>query len=179
MRVARTIGSVVLAIAATVSTTVAASASSEASPQNPWHRYHQPDFTVPAGVGCSFEVAAKVLKDREFYRDMSQYPNGNPHVQLWRGPLVIEFTNTSTGASVVRDVTGVATESFNRDGTFHAIRIINGHFSATLVPGSDPEQGIFYVGGHGARLVVTDDGQEVLKLGRHGTAENLCGPLAG
>ena len=38
-------------------------------------------------------------------------------------------------------------------------------------------QGLFYVSGHGSRLVVQDDGTEVLTLGRHGSAENLCGPL--
>ncbi len=176
----RAIGSVVLAIAATATTAFGATASAstaDESATSSWHRYHQQDSTVPAGDGCSFKVAVKVMYDREYYRILTRWDNGRPRLELWRGPLILRFTNTSSHKAVVRNVSGVAYELLNRDKSFHAIKIISGHFSATLAPGSDPGQGIYYVGGHGARLIVRDDGTEALDFGRHGHAENLCDPL--
>ena len=32
---------------------------------SPWIRFHQPDFTVAAGAGCSFQVDAHVVNDQE------------------------------------------------------------------------------------------------------------------
>jgi hypothetical protein len=178
MRGIRALSSVVMSVAAVAATTVAASATTtDAVPQGGWHRYHQPDFTVPAADACGFDVKVKVMYDREFYRTLSRYDDGTPHLQLWRGPLILKYVNVETGKSIIRNASGVAYESLNPDGSFHAIRIISGHFSAVLRPGSDPETGLFYVSGHGSRLVVEDDGTEVLTLGRHGSAENLCIPL--
>ena len=89
----------------------------------------------------------------------------------------IRTRNADTGKAIIRNASGVAYASFNADASFHAIRIISGHFSAVLPPGSEPDTGLFYVSGHGSRLVVEDDGTEVLTLGPRGSAENLCAPL--
>jgi hypothetical protein len=155
------------------------SIGTRATTQNVWHRYHQPDFTVPKGQACAFKVAVHVLYDREFFRTISHYRGGAPRVQLFRGPLILQYVNVPQRTKVVRNVSGVAKEIFNRDGSFAAIKVISGHFGATLTPGSDPGRGEYYAGGQGTALFANGDGTYRLKLGPRGTAENLCPLLRG
>ncbi|MEP6526889.1 MAG: hypothetical protein ABJA86_06960 [Nocardioidaceae bacterium] len=56
-----------------------------------WIRYHQPDFSLDAGVACDFGVDATVVRDREFYKDVGFYSDGTVKTQ-WKGPLVMDFT---------------------------------------------------------------------------------------
>ncbi len=144
-----------------------------------WQRYHQSDVTVPAGRACDFEVFEEVVRDREFFRNVSFYADGTPKTQLWKGPLVMRYTNTETGDSVVRDISGRAVMDYAADGAWKSITIQSGHFSGTLPAGSLPERGLFVVGGRWSSLTVNDDGSRTLVLGPRGTAENLCEDLAG
>jgi len=179
-RVVRILGSAVLALTTMVPlTTAAAALTSVVEPTTAWHRYHQDDFTVPAGEGCSFKVTGTVLYDREYFRNLSRYRNGNVRVQLFRGPLIIQYKNMSNGTKVIRDQSGVAKERFNRDGSFASIKVISGYFGATLSPGSNLETGVYYLGGQGTALFENADGTETVKLGPDGTAQNLCPILAG
>lgn len=146
--------------------------------QPQWKRYHQKDFRVPAGQACAFTLFGKVLYDREYYRTLYRWPNGKPRSQLFRGPLVVRFSNTETHVHLIRNLSGVGIEKFNPDGSFHALVLVSGHFSATLPPGSSPRRGEFYVSGQGATVVAHADGTDTLKLGSHGRAENLCRPLS-
>lgn len=170
------ISALVLAMTGLATGTGAASASSaaEVTPQNPWHRYHQEDFVVPRGEACAFKVAVHVLYDREFYRTISRYADGTPRVQLFRGPLIIQYINVPKGTKVIRDLSGTATVKYTRSGEFLSIKIISGHFGAVLSPGSVPGPGVYYVGGQGSSLVSHPDGTETLKLGPDGRAQNLC-----
>lgn len=178
-RLLSTLGSAVLALTAMVPlTTVASASTSVVEPETAWHRYHQPDFTVPAGEGCAFKVKGKVLYDREFFRTLSRYDNGNARVLLFRGPLIIQYTNVRNGTKVIRDQAGVAKEKFNRNGSFASIKVISGHFGATISPGSNLDQGVYYLGGQGTALFENPDGTETVKLGDDGTAQNLCPILA-
>lgn len=176
----RGIAAAILAMTAVATGTVSASAAtpSTVQPQTAWHRYHQADFTVPAGEACAFKVAGKVLYDREYFRNLSRYSNGKVRVVLFRGPLIVQYTNVAKGTKVIRDQSGVAKERFNRDGSFASIKVISGYFGATMPPGSDPRRGEYYVGGQGAALFQNADGTRTLKLGSNGTAENLCPILA-
>jgi hypothetical protein len=157
-----------------------ASTDGQASPQSPWHRYHQQDFVVPAGQGCAFRVAGHVLFDREFYRVISRFEGGQPRVELFRGPLMVQYVNVHVGTKVIRNISGVGTEKFNRDGSFASIKAVSGHFGATLPPGSPaPGQGVYYLGGQGTSVTENPDGTATLRLGPHGTAQNLCPLLHG
>lgn len=167
-----------IALAAAVTIAGLSSAAAGATPANPWHRYHQADFKVPAGGGCSFAVRGHVVYDREYVRVLSRFDNGKPRVELFRGPLVIQYTNLSTGTKVIRNQAGVGVEKFTRGGGFVSIKVISGHFGATLPKGSDPSQGIYYAGGQGTALFANGDGTYTLHLGPHGTAQNLC-PILG
>jgi hypothetical protein len=62
-----------------------------------WIPYHQQDFSIPEGEACRLRVRVEVIRDREFYKNVSRYPNGKVRTQLWRGPLVMRFINTHTG----------------------------------------------------------------------------------
>jgi hypothetical protein len=157
----------------------AGTAGAKASGWPPWIPYEQEDFTYPAGDPCDFEVAAEVLRDREFYRNVSTYADGSPRIQLWRGPLVLRFTNTETGASVDRNASGRSFMEFGPGEEFQSITIQTGHFVGRLRAGSDPEPGIFYVAGKWSSLSRNDAGGSTLVLGPNGSAENLCETLAG
>jgi hypothetical protein len=156
------------------------STDEQAAPQNVWHRYHQPDFVVPKGQGCAFRVAVHVLYDKEFYWVISRFEGGQPRVELFRGPLMVQYVNVPQRTKVIRNISGVGTEKFNRDGSFASIKAVSGHFGATLPPGSPPPgRGIYYLGGQGTSVTVNPDGTVTLKLGPRGTAQNLCPILRG
>ncbi len=99
-------------------------------------------------------------------------------MQLFRGALIIQYTNVKNGTKVIRDQSGVAKEKFNRDGSFASIEVISGYFGATLSPGSSLDAGVYYLGGQGTALFEHADGTETVKLGPDGTAQNLCPILA-
>lgn len=143
-----------------------------------WVRYHQEDFSVPAGEGCSFRVDVKVIRDREFYKTVSYFSNGNPRLQLFKGPLVLRYTNASTKRHITRDVSGRAIEEFEADGTFASITIQTGHFSTTLPKGSQPGPGLYRVGGTWSALSINAKDRRVVTRGPDGTVSNLCIPLA-
>ncbi len=180
-RVVAGVGTAVVALATMTSGVASASMAGGTSPagDGTWHRYHQPDFVVQKGDGCAFKVAVHVLFDREFYRVTSRYLGGAPRTELFRGPLMVQYVNVPQRTKVVRNLSGVGTERFNRDGSFDSIKAVSGHFGATLGPGSDPTRGIFYLGGQGTSVSVNADGTETLKLGPRGTAQNLCPILRG
>ncbi len=166
----------------TAATGAAAHESTDRSavPNNPWHRYHQPDFVVAKGQGCAFRVAVHVLFDREYFRVISRFEGGQPRVELFRGPLMVQYVNVPQRTKVIRNISGVGTERFNRDGSFASIKAVSGHFGATLPPGSPaPGRGIYYLGGQGTSVTSNPDGTATLKLGARGTAQNLCPILRG
>ncbi len=142
-----------------------------------WMPYHQEDIAYAAGDPCPFPVAGTVLEDREEYRETS-WPDGSVKTQLFRGALVIEWTNTETGESVVRDQSGKGLFRYSDDGDPESLTAQNGHFGARLPAGSSPSQGLFYVGGKDTQVTFNADGTRTLTLGPHGTSENLCDTLA-
>ena len=189
----RRIAGVALGVTTLVVGTLAGSTASSATPSGPtqtprtgasdsgswppWIPYEQEDVTYPAGVYCEFEVFAEVLRDREFFRDVTTYPDGSPRIQLWRGPLVLRFTNTETGFSVDRNASGRAFMEYGPDEEFQAITIQAGHFVGGMRAGSDPSQGIFYTSGRWSTLVRHADGRSTLRPGPNGATENLCDTL--
>ena len=150
-----------------------------ASHQTHWVRYHQADVRYSPGDVCAFAVHEHVLRDREFYKTVSRYENGNPRTQLFRGPLVMRITNVRNGVSLRRDLSGRAIEILARNGDFESLTVQSGHFGAGLPKGSQPGRGLYYVGGRWSSVSINDNGSRSLVLGPHGTAQNLCPLLAG
>ena len=156
----------------------ASASSPEATPAGPWHRYHQPDFTVKPGQACDFGVRVHVLYDREFYRVVSRFRGGAPRAELFRGPLIVQYIDQASGSKVIRDESGVGVEKFDAAGDFVSIKAVNGHYGATLTPGSTPSRGMYYVGGQGSAVFSNGDGTYRLHLGPNGKATNVCPILA-
>lgn len=146
---------------------------------SPWIRFHQPDFTVAAGAGCSFQVDAHVVNDQEYFQNVDFFDDGTPKTQLFKGLLVVEFANHDTGASTSRNVNGRAFIDYTPAGEFQRITIRTGHFTTAVAPGNDLPPGVYYVGGTGTSMTVNDDGTKTFSFGPNGSAENLCPELAG
>ena len=171
---------VLTAVLTLAASAVAAPAAATES-KSPWVRYHQEDVTVPAGRGCDFEVFEKVIRDGEYYRDVATYADGTPRIQHWRGPLVMRYTNTATGKSVVVDLTGRATITYYPDGAVESLTVSDNasHFGSTIPEGSNLPRGVYRFGGKWTTLKLNEDGTRRVDLGPKGTAENLCNVLAG
>ncbi len=141
-----------------------------------WVPYHQDDIAYAAGERCSFAVKGTVTRDREEYRNVAFWPDGAVHLQLFRGPLVIRWTNRQTHESVTRNQSGRALVQYDRDGALRRLIARSGHFGAGMPAGSRPGKGVYYIGGRWSTLVLGQD-HNVLTLGPGGSAENLCATL--
>ena len=120
-----------------------------------------------------------MVRDQEFFKNVSFYADGTVHTQLFKGPLWIRWTNTETGESVLRDQSGRAILEYAPDGSLRTLTAQTGHFSARMPAGSSPSMGVYYVGGKWSSLDLNADGTRTIVLGPDGTAENLCDTLAG
>ena len=151
----------------------AAGAAGESAGTGGWQPYRTQPFD--STDVCSFTVHGDIVKDEEEVRTDATYPDGSAKVQEFRGPLVIRFTNTSTGASVVRDVSGYAMLHFAQDGAstwfFNGGGSIGVHSgNRTTPPGSYILRGTFV-------LTIASDGTRTIRP-IHATSENLCTTLA-
>ena len=144
-----------------------------------WVPYHQEDLSYAAGEACAFALTSTVVSDDEYYRNVAFYSDGAAHTQLFRGALVIRWTNTETDESVVRDQSGRAFLEYRHNGLLRTLTAQSGHFSARLTAGSSPGKGMYYVGGAWSAVDIHPDATRTLVLGPHGTSENLCRTLAG
>src|SRR5262245_25658174 len=178
-RIAAVLGATVL-VGALVGSSVSSASTAGPDPESgpPWIPFDQEDITYAAGQGCDFEVFGEVLHDQEFFRNVATYPDGSPRTQQFKGPLIMRFTNTETGASVDRNAWGNAFERFAPDGSFESITIEAGHFVGRIRAGNQPGPGIYYVTGAWSELARNSDGTSSLFLGPKGSAENLCETLA-
>jgi hypothetical protein len=166
----------IIAAAAGISTVLiapAASAAGGSATEHRWVPFHTKAFDTTNA--CSFTVHGDIVEDEEETRVDATYADGSTKVQEFRGPLVIRFTNTSTGESVVRDVSGYALLHFGQDGSstwfFNGGGSIGVHAgNTTTPPGSYILQGTFV-------LEIAADGTRTIRR-VHATEENLCATLA-
>ncbi|MGH3378495.1 MAG: hypothetical protein ACRDP6_27600 [Actinoallomurus sp.] len=151
----------------------AAGAAGENAGTGGWQPYRTQPFD--STDVCSFTIHGDIVKDEEETRIDATYPDGSAKVQEFRGPLVIRFTNTSTGASAVRDVSGYALLHFHQGGGstwfFNGGGSIGVHAGNTATPpGSYIVRGTFVV-------TFAADGTRDIRL-IHARSENLCTTLA-
>ena len=165
----------VLAAAATVAAVAAVAPSAAADSPSPWQRYYSQPFTDAAGVVCPFALHGDIVSDHELFRNLQTYPDGSPKEQEFVGPLVIRFSNVSTGASVERNLTGTGRWFYDPDGTTRGHGV--GHFglgvhigNPTSPPGEWVLTGTF-------DFVLRADGTRDFTM-QGGTAEDLCKTLA-
>ena len=175
-RLAATTATTVLAAGSLVGLGATSATATEAG--SPWTPYRSSDVTVTADRStCAFDVRISVVEDDEEYRTTATYPDGSLKEQLFRGTLVERYTNLSSGASVVRDLSATAVFAYNPDGSPASLTSLKGPFGATMPVGSTPDTGLFVLSGRGTTVTFGADGTRSFTLGRHGSAENVCDAL--
>ena len=172
MRVVKTTA---LAAALVAVTAVPAAAAPDGGGNGGWGPTSTPPFVLPAGQICSFEVKGDIVADREWMRTLATFPDGKPRVQDFRGVLVIRFTNTGNGRSVVRDATGTIRVYSLADGT--RIQQLHGHNALPVRAANTGFPGGDYIT-HGDFVVIDRPGGVREVPVQLGTMENLCKTLA-
>ena len=127
-----------------------------------------PQFVLPAGAACEFDVGVDVLANGERYKLWFDR-DGAPSRGLLTGRLVLQLTNLETDASVVLNVSGPGHDRFNADGT------IDTAYTGRGLPFFD---GVFYLSVGRDEFVVSED-WEMLDHGREsGTSLDICAALS-
>lgn len=173
MRLRHTVASVAIFVCAALG--VPAAASAAAVSPIPWQPYRTSPFNDAPGAVCSFGVAATIVADQEQTRILSSYPDGDPKLQEFRGPLFIRYTNTSTGASVVRDLSGYGWFHYLPDGGTDAFAA--SHLGVTVPVGNTGfPAGEWVISGQ-FEVIFSSSGAISARL-FHATAENMCDTLS-
>jgi hypothetical protein len=76
----------------------------------------QQSFDVPAGVACSFELAATPGSTNEYVKTYPADANGDVR-ELINGTLKEQLTNVDTGKSIIVNVSGPSTQIVHADGS--------------------------------------------------------------
>lgn len=161
-------------LAAACALFVAMPAQAAARPE--WSPYRTAPFTLPAGTRCPFGLSGTPVRDEERIRTLATFPDGTPRVQEVDGPLVVRYTDTDTGTSVVRDLTGRALIIYGAGGGFREI-LEWGHFAVGLAATDPGGPGFFVLSGSGTAVTVRADGSRRLTPGG-ARVENICTTLA-
>jgi hypothetical protein len=140
-----------------------------------WQPFRTTPWTDAPGSVCAFGVTTAIVDDQEQFRTLATYPDGSPELQEFRGPLVVQYTNTSSGASVVRDLSGYGWFHYGTDGSLDA-RIAS-HIDVTVPVGNTGfPPGEWVISG---RSEVTIDSAGTINIRLiDATAENLCTTLS-
>jgi hypothetical protein len=142
----------------------------------PWQTYRTTPWTDAPGAVCAFGVTTAIVKDQEQYRNLRTYPNGDPKLQEYRGPLIVRYTNTSTGKSAVADLSGYGWFHYLPDG---ALDIgIPSHFDATVKVGNVGQPPGEWILTGRSEVTVTASGAIGIRLSRHATERNMCDELS-
>lgn len=175
MRLSTVAGGVALLVAALCVPATASAATAASDSGAAWHPYRTAPWTDAPGAVCTFGVAATIVTDQEQDRTLASYPNGDPRLQEFRGPLVIRYTNQATGDSVVRDLSGYGWFHYGSDGSIDAL--IASHIGLTIPVGNSGfPAGEWVITGR-SEVTVSSAGAINVRL-INATAENLCQTLA-
>lgn len=176
MRLTRMAGGAALVLVTAFGGPAAAGAAT-AGTAVPWQPYTSAPWTDAPGAVCTFGITTSIVYQNEQFRTLASYPNGNPKLQEFRGPLYVQYTNTSTGESAVRNLSGIGWFHYGSDGSL-AIFIPSGqHFDATVPVGNTGAAPGEWVINGPAKVTVSAAGSINIDL-LNGTGENLCQSLS-
>jgi hypothetical protein len=85
--------------------------------QGGWVPAPQAAFDLPAGARCDFAVHSEPIVDEVRKLVLATYPDGSPKRELYEGDLILEITNTETGATTRADASGTAMVEYATDGS--------------------------------------------------------------
>ena len=167
------LGLVMAALMATLPAS-AATASDGSGAQGGWVPAPQAAFDLPAGARCDFPVHSEPIVDEVRKLVLDTYPDGKPKRELYEGDLILEITNTDTGASTQADASGTAMIDYGTDGsmTWYVTGPVLLGFrenAGTLPRGLWIVDGVFIV-------EFTPDFYKTITM-IHGTTHNVCTDL--
>jgi hypothetical protein len=149
-----------------------ATSASDGNGYGPWEPTFQGPITAPAGVVCPFTVTAEPVRQDlrvRYHHDAA----GNVDGYEVTGQLIGRITNDETDTSVVRNLSGPGTVTFNADGSYDAV--VHGDFLVFFLGQDNPSHQLLLLSGttllHGA-----PSGAKTL-VSNSGTTENLCETL--
>ena len=131
-------------------------------------------FTLPLNR-CGFPIAVGVVSNNEF-QDVVTLADGTIITRI-TGKLVLSFTNTVTGFTIVQNVSGPSTEIDHPDGTI--TEILEGHSWFGFGPisqGNIHQPGLVFTSG---RVVLQVAGGAVTIFSLSGKLVNGCELLGG
>jgi hypothetical protein len=150
----------------------AAGAAADDGSYGPWQPTYQGPITAPAGAVCTFSVTAEPV--REDLRVRYHFDSaGNVDGYEASGQLIARITNNETGASVVRNLSGPGTVTFNPDGSYDAV--VSGDFLIFLLAQDSPSHQLNLYSGHTVLHGAPDGAKTVVS--NSGSVENLCDTL--
>ncbi len=141
----------------------------------PWRPYRTKPWHDAPGKVCAFGVNVTIVRQREQYRTLSSYPNGKPRLQEFRGPLFVRYTNTSTGTSVVGNLSGYGWFYYPVSGGLDAF--IPNHIDVTVPVGNKGfPAGEWIVSGRALVIVGSTGAINIVLI--HATTKNICRALS-
>jgi hypothetical protein len=175
MRSGRVLATTVAALIAAAAFGLPSAQAATVTSPGGWLPYRTAPWTDAPGSVCVFGVTAAIVEDQEQVRTLATYPDGSPQLQEFRGPLVIRYTNTSSGAWVVRDLSGYAWFHYDTGGGLEAL--VASHIAVTVHVGNTRfPAGEWVISGR-SEVTVDSAGAISVRL-IHATAENLCTTLS-
>lgn len=136
-----------------------------------------PPLDFAAGDICAFGIHVTFFDNHVEQRTWSN-DAGQPVFATAVGTLKMRVTNTSTGRSVVANISGNGTYSYPGDGSF----ILSGNqFAAFMHPGDSPPNELLVIGKNGfaaVRVATVNGTRTKTVLTLKGPHEDLCQTLA-
>lgn len=173
-RIVTSAAAVGLALTAFSSPAHAATTSTDTQAAGGWVPITETNREYPAGTVCSFGVSNEVVSQAEEERVVQTYSDGTPLETDFRGPLVVRYTNETTGVSVVRDLSGTAQLYTTPDHS--SVWVSQDHFGLTVHPG-DPYHaaGLYVLTGPSVFVVPSNGDTTVVSQTQ---VENICDTLS-
>ncbi|UAL30860.1 hypothetical protein K8W59_04985 [Nocardioides rotundus] len=144
-----------------------------AAAADPWQPAPQGSLTLPAERYCGdFDLQADPIRQAVEQRVEESYESGAPRVVAYRGALLVELTNLTSGATARVSLSGHSTATLREDGTMETYET-NGPVGMgwpTGTPGMDP--GFYLLNGRHVVGFAPDDSRAMLV--DQGTESDLC-----
>ena len=128
---------------------------------------------IPA-EDCGFPIHVDVVQDREYIVKTRDNPDGSSSLRV-TGKLILRFTKTDSGDSIVRNVGGPGSVTFSDDGAVFESEGRSVGFYSPAEQATAGVPGLQFVNGHST--VVTDANLAATSVTIRGRSEDGCALL--
>jgi len=164
----------VLAVLLLAAATPASAETVDAAVPGGWVPAPQEPFDRAAGALCDFAIHGEPVVDEVRKLTLDTYPDGSPRRELYAGYLIVEVTNTETGATTQVDASGTAMIEYRTDGSM-IWRVVGPVLLGFREGGGNLPRGLWVVDG----VFTVEFGPTFVKTVTmiHGTEHNVCTDL--